>query len=171
MRHAAKGNLDQSVPVIGRDEISDMATSFNTMTSELQDTYRGLEVEQDKLNTIIFSAREGIIVTNREGVIVLTNPAAEEFLEKNAAQITEGGFLNILDDADAMLGYLSADDADDPVQLEYKDRILSVKVTRILTDEGHLTGSSALLRDITEEKRFEQQLIKNIHYRCANRPV
>ncbi len=159
MATAAKGNLDQSVPIIGKDEISRMANSFNTMTSELQTTYDGLEVEQDKLNTIIHSAREGIVVTNSDGEVVLTNPAAEEFLGKNAAQIMEEGFLNILDDSEAMLSYLDASDEQEPVLLDYNDLILSVKVTRIWND-GHLTGSSALLRDITEEKRFERQLIK-----------
>ncbi|MEH6626351.1 MAG: diguanylate cyclase [Motiliproteus sp.] len=158
MAYAAKGNLDQSVPIYGHDEISHMANSFNTMTSELQTSYDGLEDEQDKLNTIIHSAREGIVVTNSEGQVVLTNPAAEEFLGKSAERITEEGFLNILDDSEAMLGYLDTE-GQEPVLLEYNDLILSVKVTRIWND-GHLSGSSALLRDITEEKRFEQQLIK-----------
>ncbi len=160
MVHASKGHLDQSVPIYGRDEISRMASSFNTMTSELQSTYLGLEVEQNKLNTIIYSAREGIVVTNSEGVVVLTNPAAELFLGKTAEQIVQDGFLNIFDDNEMMLGYLDASEAQEPVVLEYKDRILSVKVSRIWTDDGHLSGSSALLRDITEEKRFERQLIK-----------
>jgi len=160
MMHASKGNLDQAVPILGRDEISSMASSFNAMTSELKATYLGLENEQDKLNTIILSAREGIVVTNGEGEVVLTNPAAELFLGKNAAQIAEEGFLNIFDDADTLLRYLNNEDPQQAEILEYNERILSVKVARIYTDDGHLTGSSALLRDITEEKRFEQQLIR-----------
>ncbi len=160
MVFASKGNLDQSVPIYGRDEIARMANSFNSMTAELQTTYRGLETEQDKLNTVIHSAREGIVVTNSEGEVVLTNPAVEEFLGKSTEQIIEAGFLNILDDADQMLVYLENDDHQQAEIIEYNDRILSVKVARILSEDGHLTGSSALLRDITEEKRFEQKLIK-----------
>ncbi|MEH6472810.1 MAG: diguanylate cyclase [Halopseudomonas sp.] len=160
MVYASKGNLDQSVPIYGRDEIARMANSFNSMTTELQTTYKGLETEQDKLNTVIHSAREGIVVTDSDGVVVLTNPAVEEFLGKSETEIIDGGFLNILDDADQMLVYLENDDHQQAEIIEYNDRILSVKVARILSDDGHLTGSSALLRDITEEKRFEQKLIK-----------
>ncbi|WP_210397730.1 sensor domain-containing diguanylate cyclase [Motiliproteus sediminis] len=159
MVHAAKGNLDQAVPILGQDEISSMASSFNAMTSELKTTYVGLESEQDKLNTIILSAREGIVVTNSQGEVVLTNPSVQEFLGKTGSQIASEGFLHIFDDDEAMLGYLN-DDSDDPIELEYNDRILSVKVARIYSDDGHLSGSSALIRDITEEKRFEQQLIR-----------
>ncbi|HEY5717077.1 MAG TPA: diguanylate cyclase [Motiliproteus sp.] len=160
MMHASKGNLDQAVPILGRDEISSMASSFNAMTSELKATYLGLESEQDKLNTIILSAREGIVITNSEGEVVLTNPAAELFLGKDAAQIAEEGFLNIFDDADTMLRYLNNEDPQQAEILEYRDRILNVKVARIWGEDGRLAGSSALLRDITEEKRFEQQLIR-----------
>ena len=160
MVHASKGHLDQSVPIIGRDEISKMASSFNAMTTELQATYLGLEVEQDKLNTVIHSAREGIVVTNSNGVVVLTNPAVERILGKPAAQIIDDGFLNILDNADQMLEFLENDDVNQAEILEYNGLILSVKVSHIITEDGHLSGSSALLRDITEEKRFEQKLIK-----------
>lgn len=160
MVHASKGNLDQSVPIIGRDEISHMASSFNAMTSELQATYLGLEVEQDKLNTVIHSAREGIVVTNSEGQVVLTNPAVERILGKAAAQIIDEGFLNILDDSAQMLAYLDNDDVNQAEIVEYNDLILSVKVAHIVTEDGHLSGSSALLRDITEEKRFEEKLIR-----------
>lgn len=160
MVYASKGNLDQSVPIYGRDEISRMASSFNSMTAELQTTYQGLETEQNKLNTVIHSAREGIVVTNSEGEVVLTNPAVEEFLGKATEQIIQEGFLNILDDADSMLVYLENDDHQQAEIIEYNDRILSVKVAHILSENGHLTGSSALLRDITEEKRFEQKLIR-----------
>jgi len=160
MVHASQGNLDQAVPILGRDEISSMASSFNAMTSELKATYLGLESEQDKLNTIILSAREGIVITNGDGEVVLTNPAAQLFLGKSAAQIADEGFLNIFDDSDTMLHYLNNEDPQQAELLEYNDRILSIKVARIWSDDGHLTGSSALLRDITEEKRFEQQLIR-----------
>ncbi len=160
MVNASQGNLNQSVPIYGRDEISSMATSFNSMTSQLLTTYKGLESEQDKLNTIILSAREGIIITNREGEIVLTNPAAAQYLQKSNQEIREAGFLSIFDDEAAMLGYLSANNNTSPVQIDYKGRILSVAVSQIHTEEGNISGSAALLRDITEEKRFEQQLIK-----------
>jgi methyl-accepting chemotaxis protein len=67
MQKATDGDLTSHVPVLGRDELSQMAASFNMMTEELERTYNGLISEQNKLATIILSAQEGIVVTDAGG--------------------------------------------------------------------------------------------------------
>ena len=86
MARVSGGDLDHKVPAGGEDELGRMANSFNQMTRTLKVTYEGLKREQDKLTTIIFSAGEGIIVTDNDGTIVLVNPAAEKLLGKDAAR-------------------------------------------------------------------------------------
>ncbi|CAD5374435.1 Diguanylate cyclase with PAS/PAC sensor [Rubrivivax sp. A210] len=159
MKRASAGELDQKVPVKGQDELAQMAGSFNTMTNELLKTYQGLRLEQDKLTTIILGAREAIIVTDATDQVVLVNPAATRLLGKSQDRIVEEGFLKLFDEPLLMEQWLEEAHADNgPHTLEYNSHVLSVHAARINDAEGKRVGSAALLRDITEEKRLEDEL-------------
>ncbi len=154
----AEGDLQHRLEVTSQDELGAMAHSFNQMTSELDATYGGLQKEQDKLSTIILGAGEGIIVTDPAGQIALVNPAAETLLGKTPEQIKAAGLLDLLGDADAMTRWLSGETGGEAPVIEYNGHILQVFASTIHADDGHVTGSAVLLRDITEEKRLEDQL-------------
>ncbi|HEY5717413.1 MAG TPA: diguanylate cyclase [Motiliproteus sp.] len=159
MLEVSRGDLDQVVPVIGRDELSRMAQSFNHMSREVLNSYKGLKNEQDKLNTILLSSLEGIVVTDSNGDVVLVNPAAELLLGKDTTEIQAGGFLRLLDDPELIKHNLVKDPALlEPVLVEYKGRILQMLASSILAPTGEVIGSAVLLRDITEEKKLENQL-------------
>lgn len=158
MARASTGDLDHDVPVQSRDELGRMAESFNVMTSELRTTYDGLRREQDKLTTIIRSAGEGIVLTDGSGHVVLVNPAAEKLVGKSARKIAEEGIENLLDDPEAMRTWLDASDQHAPATVAYGDHVLQVFASTIHTSAGHVVGSAALLRDVTEEKRLEDEL-------------
>jgi len=158
MARVSSGDLDHQVPIHTRDELGNMANSFNRMTSELKTTYDGLRREQDKLTTIIHGAGEGIIVTDNAGEIVLVNPAAERLLEKSASQIAADGFRQILDNEEQMREWLSEGSGREAITTTYKDRVLQVFASTILGSDHNIVGSAALLRDITEEKRLEDEL-------------
>ncbi|WP_246265144.1 diguanylate cyclase [Aromatoleum diolicum] len=158
MARVSGGDLNHQVPIHSRDELGNMASSFNRMTSELKTTYDGLRREQDKLTTIIHGAGEGIIVTDNTGEIVLVNPAAERLLEKSASQIATDGFRQILDNEEQMREWLSEGGSREPITTTYKDRVLQVFASTILGNDHNVVGSAALLRDITEEKRLEDEL-------------
>lgn len=159
MVRAADGDLTQTVPVMGRDELSQMAFSFNHMTHQLMQTYTGLRNEQDKLATIILSAREGIVVTDSVGKVVLMNPAAETLLGKSMPQVVSEGFLNLIDDPEGLRTLLERDTGiKESETIHYKGRVLSIYAATIRTHQGGTVGSAALVRDITEEKRLEERL-------------
>ena len=157
MVRVASGDLTHKVPLESQDELGRMARSFNQMTSELQGTYDGLRREQDKLTTIIHGVGEGIVVTNGAGEVVLVNPAAERLLGRDARAIAAAGFDALFDDASVIRGLL-AGTLDAPHTLLYRERMLKVHANTILGDDGKPVGSAALLRDVTEEKRFEELL-------------
>ena len=117
----------------------------------------GLRREQDKLTTIIHGVGEGIVVTNGAGEVVLVNPAAERLLGRDARAIAAAGFDALFDDASVIRGLL-AGTLDAPHTLLYRERMLKVHANTILGDDGKPVGSAALLRDVTEEKRFEELL-------------
>jgi len=159
MVRAADGDLTQTVPVMGRDELSQMASSFNHMTHQLMQTYTGLRNEQDKLATIILSAREGIVVTDNDGKVVLMNPAAEVLLGKSMTQVVSEGFFSLIDDPDGLRTLLERDaEIKESETIHFKGRVLSIYAATIRTHQGAVVGSAALIRDITEEKRLEERL-------------
>jgi len=160
MKRVATGDLLQTVPILGRDELSNMATSFNHMTSELRSTYEGFTREHNKLETIIMGTEEGIVVSDRTGRIVLVNSAAAGLLGKDVARIVEQGLPAMLDDPQRMgrlLDRLPEQAAQSEVFM-YNERFLAVHVSRICHADGSDRGHTVVIRDISNERRLEQQL-------------
>ena len=159
IEQVANGNLKERVAGQSMDELSRMGIAFNRMTAELDRIYSGLQRERDKLTTIIVAAQEGIVVTDRQGDVVLINPAAERLLQKTPEQIMREGFFQLLDDPEYLKAYLEHAGVDIPTTVVYKNQVLDVCANTIHTPDGVLIGSVALFRDITEEKRLEKQLV------------
>ncbi len=155
MARVSNGDLNERIPVVGHDEISRMASSFNCMINELKLTYQNLQYEQDKLSTVIISAHEGMVVTNTEGTIVLTNPSAEQLLKKSKEQIVRDGFLALFGNRRFMESCIATGNPD---EITLGDKVLQVTASQIKTPNQTITGSVAMIRDITEEKRLEKEL-------------
>ena len=159
MDATGQGNLHVSVPVHSHDEIGRMAQSFNQMSEDLLNIYDGLKNEKRKLSTLIDGAKEGIVVTNAAGEVVLVNNAAEEILGKSEQLIKHEGFFYLFDNEEWMRESIELSHHDNsPRLIAWAGKILSVKASTI-NDEAQTTiGSAALIRDITEEKRLEEEL-------------
>lgn len=151
MQSAAGGNLAQFVPVPSSDEIGQMAHSFNVMMARLDEVYQGLRLEQDKLNTVIQSTGEGVVVTDATGRIVLVNDAAVNLLGKRRERIVNDGFQKLLDNPEIVNALLQRqiNEVPSPFKVSYKGRALRVIAATIHAKDGSPTGSAALLRDIT----------------------
>ena len=155
MTNVSRGDLSMTVPVLGRDEISVMAKSFNRMSLELKTTYEGLAEERDKLTTLILSAHDGMIVTDRNGKIVLANPSAAEILRKSAKAIFSEGFIHLFDDPEVMR---RAIEEEGYIEIKDDDRVLQILASTIQNQEQATIGSAALIRDVTTEKSMQAEL-------------
>lgn len=159
MKAAARGDLSQEVPVLGHDELAEMAGSFNQMIRDLLGMYSGLTLERNKLSTILLGAQEGIIVTDAGGTIVLVNPMAEKLLGKPAARIIAEGLSLVLDDPQWMAERQARTGTQiTPELVEHKDHIFSVLAGSIRKDDGTMGGAAVLIRDVTEEVGLRRQL-------------
>lgn len=155
MARVSGGDLDHTVAERSGDELGRMGASFNQMTRELQSTYRNLRREQDKLTTVIETATEGIIVTDAAGAVVLVNPAATLLLGKAWEDLVVADFFDLVDDRAFIENCLQGGA---PENINYNDKNLQLHATVIRADPDHVVGSVALIRDITEEKRLEDDL-------------
>jgi signal transduction histidine kinase len=86
IRHVGEGNLDQAVPVLSRDELGVLATSFNQMAAQLRQYRANTSEELIRLNMTIRSTLasfpDPIFVLNSEGAIDFRNPEADQLAVK-----------------------------------------------------------------------------------------
>jgi two-component system phosphate regulon sensor histidine kinase PhoR len=69
------GDNNVKIPVISSDEIGMLATVLNDMSERIDDQVLCLSAEKQRLDTILCSMGEGIMVTAPDGVITMVNPA------------------------------------------------------------------------------------------------
>jgi signal transduction histidine kinase len=81
-RELGQGNLEQTIPVISRDELGELAQAFNRMVGQLKEYRQSTSEEIVRLHrtmeTTLASFPDPIFVLNRAGAIELRNPAAED---------------------------------------------------------------------------------------------
>jgi len=75
IRKVRDGNYDVLVPVVTRDELGDVAVSFNKLARGLADT----TVSKHYLDSILESMPDPLIITDEEGNVLKANMAAAEF--------------------------------------------------------------------------------------------
>ena len=79
-RELGEGNLNQTVPMVSKDELGELARAFNKMAAQLQEYRRHTSEEIVRLHrtmeTTLASFPDPIFVLNNEGRIELKNPAA-----------------------------------------------------------------------------------------------
>ena len=69
------GGSKAKIPVVSHDEIGLLAGVLNDMSERIEDQVQRLSAEKQRLDTILRSMGEGIMVTAPDGVITLVNPA------------------------------------------------------------------------------------------------
>ncbi len=76
----ADGDLSQRTRIATNDELADLARSLNRMAEALKDSLRRLEAERDRVQTILQSMGEGVILIQPDGRIGVINAAGAELL-------------------------------------------------------------------------------------------
>lgn len=126
---------------------------------------RLLEVafEKTRLNTIINSLTDGVLVVNKEGLAVLFNPAALHFLEIDKI-VVEEYILDklhpeILELVNKFLKAESTEFKSYTVQIELKPNrefFIEATTSPVYHPGDNLAGVAIVFKDITEFKRIEQ---------------
>ncbi|OPY79482.1 MAG: Sensor histidine kinase YycG [Syntrophorhabdus sp. PtaU1.Bin153] len=76
----AKGTFDISLEDTGSDEIGTLVSAFNSMARELKATKEEIEEKRRYLEVILDNVATGIISTNKTGIIIFLNRAAQNIL-------------------------------------------------------------------------------------------
>lgn len=77
----SKGDLSQRIRVDSRDEVGDLARSFNRMSEELERQMGDLSKEVSEKEAVLSSMIEGVLAIDRDEHVILINQAAQRMLE------------------------------------------------------------------------------------------
>ncbi len=182
----AKGNLDRRTGLRSRDEIGTLASTFDEMTSELQKKTIALRDEASKLNAILNSIADGVIVQDTEGNVITTNPAAERILEAigddfvlDAVETDEQESIQLTDNDDhnqqaQLLKYLTGLEFREARRLKTDNEVLSALSAPVMSAEREELGVVVVLRDITREveaERLKDDFITSMSHELRTPPT
>jgi PAS domain S-box-containing protein len=159
-----RGRYDVSVPILSKDELGDLARSFNSMSAELART----TVSKEYVEGILESVVDPLIVADPNGAIETVNHAALEALACSAAEIVGRPLGSLFDDdPDAFQREIASVRTDGSIRnrelaLRVKSggRIPAILSASVLKDRRGLPhGYVCIAKDITERKRTEEALL------------
>jgi PAS domain S-box-containing protein len=140
---------------------------LNKLTVEqIRDLLFSAAAEIDRLETVLDSLTEGILVCNTEHNLILANKYAERFLSLNASEGSEPIWTQIQDDVVALFFETTLQSGDRVQEREFdvevngKQRLLSFNVLPLVRDR-QVCGSLIYIEDITE-KRSKEALMRRM---------
>jgi len=125
--------------------------------------YHFLEIVPVARDAVIEGMNDGVIVTDTRGRIVDLNPAARRILQLPETNGVGGFLAEVAPDVGTLLeGYQGAEEAHKEVALEEgtERRDYDLLLTALRDRKGRLTGRLLVLRDVTERRRAERELIR-----------
>ncbi|WLR41861.1 cell wall metabolism sensor histidine kinase WalK [Bacillus carboniphilus] len=159
-KQLAKGNFDYRVKVYGDDEIGQLAMTFNQLTAELEDAQETTEEERKKLSSVISHMTDGVIATNHMGEIILLNGPAEKMLSIAHEKVIGTDVTHLLG-LEETYTFEELLDLKEPLFLELgtskEETVIKVLTTIIQKEEGHPHGLIAVLYDVTEQEKVEEE--------------
>lgn len=164
-RAVAAGDLSRQTGIRRGDEIGILASSFDQMTRSLRERTRELEEEASKVKAILESIADGVIVEDKEGRIIMMNPAAERIL----GSMSEGFPIHPIKELPAIhaKGEPSAADGSEDRRFEAGGRVVSAREAPVMTRDGVELGKVMVFRDITREvevDRLKDEFIENVSH-------
>ena len=187
-RRIEEGDLDQRVEESQDDEVGRLASSFNTMagalkerdgiinkkTKDLQELNEQLErmvelrtsalsMEMGRLEAVLTSLAEGVVVTDLNNKVVLFNPAAQQLFElvphRVIGQPLERvcelvGFSQLLERIRELGEQGRPSGSKD--ELTVKGKRLHVYLSSLADEDGRFAGIVLSIRDVTMEEQVDR---------------
>ncbi|MGB8001614.1 MAG: cell wall metabolism sensor histidine kinase WalK [Anaerobacillus sp.] len=156
----ARGDFTRKVKVYGEDEIGQLALAFNDLTRRLQEANAITEGERRKLTSVLAYMTDGVIATDREGMIILMNDRAEEMMSVSRETVLGTSLKQILKFSEEKTWddvYNGPDSMILDLSDEHQTFIMRVNFSIIHKEDGPINGLIAVLHDITEQEQLEQE--------------
>ncbi|MFC7442167.1 ATP-binding protein [Laceyella putida] len=150
----ARGEFSTRVPVRyhERDEIAELAMTFNRLASQLEDSIHQLSQEKEQLASILRSMSDGVLTMNKFGKIIITNPIGERFLSLWKGEVKKNALPPSLQD---FFNKVIEDNKEHTGDISEQGRTWVVVMSPLYAGD-QVRGVVAVLRDVTEERRLDK---------------
>ncbi|WHX49085.1 cell wall metabolism sensor histidine kinase WalK [Paenibacillus woosongensis] len=167
----AEGRFHQKMPVLGNDEIGQLSKAFNYMTSRLQDALAQNEEEKEKLASILTNMSDGVIAADEKYQVILMNRRASEMLRVQEEAVSGKDIMTLLHlplEERAVLERGTMHSAILEIDSPEGDMFLiRVTFTPIHRREFGISGTIAVLQDVTEQEKLEasrREFVANVSH-------
>lgn len=169
----AEGKFDLLVPVLGDDEIGRLSLAFNDMTIRLKEALSVNEEENEKLGSILSNMSDGVIAADEHGKVIIWNRRSLEMLDVKTCEgsslpvllgLTEQKLLELKQGRQQTVILSRGMEEEEADETEGVMRVTFTPIHR--RDKG-ITGTIAVLQDVTEQEKLEQsrrQFVANVSH-------
>jgi two-component system phosphate regulon sensor histidine kinase PhoR len=155
----AHGLFHKRLRIEGAMEFSEIAESLNKMASDLSESITKRDEEANRLNVILRSIPDALLLIDPSGNIDLSNNAAN--LLFGTHELKGRPFVEVVRSPDFLQLVNKVKDSHRPASAEIvidisKETHLSVSASPLFYKEGELAGIVAIFHDTTDLKKLEQ---------------
>ncbi|MBC7809788.1 MAG: PAS domain-containing protein [Burkholderiales bacterium] len=145
----------------------EQARELGERNQQLRRALHQRDVELERLNGILATIGEGVVMQDLEGRIVLINDAARELLGSTKA-FWESDLGRLFDaHSDQMEFDTELAPLGEPVRVQINNMIVGAKLAAVSDSEGHRLGTMIVMRDVTRDtlsERLKDQFITAISH-------
>lgn len=149
----AGGDLTARAEDCSNDEYGELGRALNYLSSELGSTISSLQMERNRLQSLINGLSEGIIAVDAKGATTLINPAVYGLLN---LQSTDDNVRAAAPDVFAMFDQALSSAQAVKKTVWQGDVALHISVSPLLLQSGEVTGCVGIVSDVTSAERLEQ---------------
>jgi len=162
-----QGNFEVTLPVSSAVEMNQLTKRFGIMAEALRE-HQATNVDellagQQRLQAVLDSIDDGLLMIDREGHLEHLNPVAQRQLGWDSDRLGQGlGAALERPELDEQLqlvlrgGTLERAPEDLSIEVDGESRLLTYSLTPVSHTQGHILGAVMVLHDVTEQRAFER---------------
>ncbi|MCJ0538046.1 cell wall metabolism sensor histidine kinase WalK [Enterococcus cecorum] len=168
----ARGDYSRKVTVHGKDELGQLAITFNQLAEQIEETQDAMESERNRLNSVLSHMSDGVVATDRRGKVITINDMALSLLGISKEVAIGQNILNLLDiEKDYTLRKIL--ESTEELLIERKESkygdtmIIRVEFSMIRRESGFISGLVAVMHDVTEQEQNERdrrEFVSNVSH-------
>ncbi|CAI3398434.1 cell wall metabolism sensor histidine kinase WalK [Enterococcus cecorum] len=168
----ARGDYSRKVTVHGKDELGQLALTFNQLAEQIEETQDAMESERNRLNSVLSYMSDGVVATDRRGKVITINDMALSLLGISKEAAIGQNILNLLDiEKDYTLRKILESTEElliERNESNYGDnKIIRVEFSMIRRESGFISGLVAVMHDVTEQEQNERdrrEFVSNVSH-------
>jgi len=155
----ARGEINKRLFLRGAGDFDEIADNLNTMSLELQQIIAESEEEKNRLNEILKSIPDALLIIDAKGIILLSSSASTEFF--GDVPLIGRHFIEVVrhDEFSDLVDGVRTNRLSGITELRLdhpEERYLIVRVSPLFYKEEELSGFVAVFHDITQLRKLEQ---------------